>query len=113
MINICEDINNEQLRLFGLAAAGSKLIMYNDITVGMVDYNIYDEKVHIQYIMIQDEYRRLGIARKVIEKLMRENPGKYMYGDALPGAVKFWEKLGAEFEEDPDDDYLTPFIIEY
>lgn len=113
MINICEDINNEQIRLFGLAAAGAKLIMHNDITVGMIDYNIYDEKVHIQYIMVQDEYRRLGIARKVIEKLMKENPGKYMYGDALPGAVKFWEKLGAEFGEDPDDDYLTPFIIEY
>lgn len=113
MINICEDINNEQIRLFGLAAAGAKLIMYNGITVGMIDYNIYDEKVHIQYIMVQDEYRRLGIARKVIEKLMKENPGKYIYGDALPGAVKFWEKLGAEFGEYPDDDYLTPFIIEY
>ena len=113
MINICEDMNNEQIKLFGLAVAGAKLIMYKDTTVGMIDYNVYDERVHIQYIMVQDEYRKLGIAKAVIEKLMKENPGKYMYGDALPGAVGFWKKMGAEFDEDEDDDYLVPFIIEY
>lgn len=112
MINICEDMNNEQIKLFGLAAAGAKLIIYKDTTVGMIDYNVYDERVHIQYITVQDEYRKLGIARNVIEMLMKENPGKYMYGDALPGAVKFWERLGAEFGE-CEDEYLTPFIIEY
>ena len=113
MVNICEDRNDEQIKLFGIALAGAKLIIYNDKNVGMVDYNVYDERVHIQYIMVQDEYRKLGIAKAVIKKLMKENPGKYMYGDALPGAVGFWEKMGAEFDKDEDDDYLTPFIIEY
>ena len=41
-----------------------------------------------------------------------ENKGKYMYGDSLPGALSFWESMGAEFDEDEDDDYCTPFHIE-
>lgn len=113
MINMCENRNDEQIKLFGIASAGAKLIIYNDKNVGMIDYTVYDERVHIQYIMVQDEYRKLGIAKVVIEKLMKENPGKYMYGDALPGAVGFWKKMGAQFDEEIDNNYLAPFIIEY
>jgi hypothetical protein len=29
----------------------------------------------------------------------------------LPGAIEFWRSLGAEFDEDEDEDYLTPFHI--
>ncbi len=114
MINICEDLNNDCIKVFGLCTPGSKLIMYNENVAGMIDYNIYDERIHIQYISIHEQFRQLGIARKVITDIMKEHPGKYMYGDALPGvAVKFWESLGAQFNECEDDDYLTPFIIEY
>lgn len=113
MMNICEDRNNEQLKLFGINIPGSKLIVYEDKIVGMIDYNVHSQRVHIQYITIQEEYRKLGIARKVIEYIMNNNPGKYIYGDSLPGiAVQFWKSLGAEFDE-CEDDYLTPFIIEY
>lgn len=112
MINICEDLNRDYIRLFGLDTPGGKLIMYNDQIVGMIDYNVYDERVKINYITVEEVHRKNGIAKKVIEDIMKENPGKYMYGDALPGAVKFWERLGAEFGE-CEDEYLTPFIIEY
>jgi hypothetical protein len=43
--------------------------------------------------------------------LKEEHRGKYMYGDSLPGAISFWERMGAEFDEDEDDDYCTPFHI--
>lgn len=113
MINICEDVNNEYIKLFGISTPGSKLIMYNNEIAGMIDYNVHDERIHIRYITVSDQYKRKGIARKIIEMIMKDNPGKYIYGDSLPGAIEFWKKMGAEFDEDEDDDYLTPFIIEY
>lgn len=111
MINICEDKNNEQIKLFGISIPGSKLIVYNNEIVGMIDYNVYDERIHIQYITVNEPYRKLGIAKRIIEDIAKDNPGKYIYGDSLPGAIKFWEKLGAQFDEDDNDDYLTPFHI--
>ena len=114
MIKICEDLNNEYIKIFGISTPGSKLIMYKDEIAGMIDYNVYDKRVHIQYITVNEQYRKLGIAREVIQHLMNINPGKYIYGDSLPGvALKFWESLGAQFSEYEDDDYLTPFTIQY
>ena len=71
------------------------------------------KRIKINYITVNEPYRKLGIAKRVLEDIMKDNKGKYMYGDALPGAIKFWEKLGAQFDEEDDDEYLTPFIIEY
>lgn len=113
MLKIKEDINNDYIRLFGISTPGSKLIMYGEEIVGMIDYNIYDERVKINYITVNEQHRKNGIARKIIEMIMNDNKGKYLYGDSLPGvAYQFWKSLGAEFDEDDDDDYLTPFHIE-
>jgi len=113
MIKICEDLNNDYIKLFGLSTPGGKLIVCNNQIVGMIDYNIYDEKVKINYITVNENHRKNGIARKVIEKIMKENPNKFIYGDSLPGvAIQFWKSMGAEFDES-EGDYLTPFIIEY
>ena len=111
MIQIHEDLNNEYIKLYGLSTPGCKLIKYEDKIVGMVDYNIYDEGIKINYITVDPQFRHLGIAKEVIYTIMNNNPNKYLYGDAVPLAMKFWESLGAEFDED-EDDYLTPFIIE-
>ena len=112
MIKIENDINNEYVQLYGISTPGSKLIKYNNTIVGMIDYNITDDCIKIYYITIENKYRRYGIATKVISMLKEENPGKYLYGDSLPGAIEFWRSLGAEFDEDDEDDYLTPFHID-
>lgn len=112
MIRICKDVNNEALALFGLSTPNSQLIICNDIIVGIIDYKVTDEKVKIDYITIDDKHRKQGIARQVMEMIINENKGKYLYGDSLPGvACRFWESLGVEFDED-EDDYLTPFHLE-
>ena len=105
-------MNKERIELYGIGAAGSKLIMCNNEAIGMVDYNIYDEKIHIGYIGVNEPHRKRGIAKKVIKNIMNDNPGKYVYGDALSDAVKFWQRLGAEFSKS-DDEHLTTFIINY
>ena len=112
MVELLYDLDESLLQSLGLVTANSIAISYNKKLVGLIDYQANKEYVKIMYITVHDDYRRLGIAGKVITMLKEEHQGKYMYGDSLPGAIKFWESMGAEFHEDPFDDYLTPFSIE-
>jgi GNAT superfamily N-acetyltransferase len=112
MIKLYKDINNEALQYFGVSTPSALIIKCNDVVVGMIDYEVYKDNVKIFYIRIEDDYRRQGIARRVIENIINENRGKYLYGDSLPGAIEFWRSLGAEFHEDIDEEYLTPFHID-
>jgi len=112
MVELLYDLDESLLQTLGLITANSIAISYNKKLVGLIDYQANEEYIKIMYITVHDEYRRLGIASKVITMLKEEHQGKYMYGDSLPGAMKFWESMGAEFHEDPFEDYLTPFSIE-
>ena len=112
MIKLYKDIHGEALQYFGVSTPTALIIKCNDVIVGMIDYEVYKDNVKIFYIIIEDVYRRQGIARRVVENIINENKGKYLYGDSLPGAIEFWRSLGAEFDEDEDEDYLTPFHID-
>ena len=111
MIKLYKDIYGEALQYFGVSTPTAFIIKCNDIIVGMVDYEEYEDYVKIFYIRIEDVYRRQGIAKRVIESIISNNKGKYLYGDSLPGALEFWRSLGAEFDEEEDEEYLTPFHI--
>ena len=111
MLSIVNDYDNKCLELFKVGLPNAQLIMRDENIVGVIDYENHDTSIKIFYITILDEYKRQHIAQNIITQIKEENQGKYMYGDALPGALKFWESLGAEFDEDPDEDYLTPFHI--
>lgn len=112
MIKLYKDIHGECLQYFGVSSKDAIVIKCNDIVVGMIDYVVSGDQVKIYYIRIEDEYRRQGIARRVMEQIINENKGKYLYGDSLPGAREFWRSLGAEFDEKESDEHLTPFHIE-
>ena len=111
MITLVKDMNERIIQTIGLVTDNSMAIMDGDTIVGIIDYKVTTDFIKIMYITILDEYRRQGIAGKVITMLKEEHAGKYMYGDSLPGALSFWERMGAEFDEDEDDDYCTPFHI--
>ena len=112
MIKIVMDTNKDCLRLFNVGIPNARLIKRDEEIVGMIDFETHKSCVKIFYITIFEEYKRQHIAADVINMIKEMNKGKYMYGDSLPGALKFWESVGAEFDEDPDEDYLTPFHIE-
>ena len=112
MVKIVNDLDERILGTMGITTPNSRAITYNDKLVGIIDFYVGHNYIKIMYITISDEYRRLGIAREVISILKNNHKGKYMYGDAVPDALRFWESMGAEFDEDPDEDYLTPFHIE-
>lgn len=110
MIKLINDM--EAVKIFGVSTPNSRVILYNETPVGIIDFYVAHNYVKIMYITVSDEYRRKGIAAEVINMLKNNHQGKFMYGDSVPGALRFWESMGAEFDEDPDEDYLTPFHIE-
>ena len=112
MIKIVKDMDERILGTIGLVTPNSQAIMVDNILVGIIDYKVTTDYIKIMYITVLDEYRRQGIAKRVMEQIINENRGKYLYGDSLPGALEFWRNLGAEFDEKESDEYLTPFHIE-
>jgi ribosomal protein S18 acetylase RimI-like enzyme len=112
MLRFEKDINNECLQYFAVSTPNALLIKAEDDNiVGMVDYEVHKDSVKIFYITISEEYKRQGYATETMTKIINENKGKYLYGDSLPGAIKFWASLGVEFDEDEDEEYLTPFHL--
>ena len=86
-------------------------IYVNHEVVGVLEYVDYGDEIEIKYIKIHEEYRRMGIATRVINELKKE--GVMITGDSLPGAIEFWKSMNAYFYDpfDNDDVLLTPFKI--
>lgn len=53
------------------------------------------DKDYIHCLEIKPEYRRKGIAKKIIQELKQ---GKTLRGNSLPEAFEFWLALGAKFK---------------
>ena len=70
-------------------------IYINNEVVGVLEYVEYDNELEIKYIKIHKEYRRMGIATRVVNNLMQRN--KNIVGDALPEAIEFWKSMNAYF----------------
>ena len=86
-------------------------IYINNEIVGVLEYVEYDDEIEIKYIKIHEEYRRMGIATRVVNNLMQRN--KNIIGDALPEAIEFWKSMNVCFYDpfDNDDVVLTPFKL--
>jgi GNAT superfamily N-acetyltransferase len=91
-------------------------IFINDINIGKLNYYVTNDIIMINYITVYEEYRKFGFGRDIVNYLINSNKGKIIHGDALPEAIEFWKKMGAEFS-DPfpskikPEVLLTPFII--
>lgn len=86
-------------------------IYVNHEVVGVLEYVDYGDEIEIKYIKIHEEYRRMGIATRVVNELKKE--GVVITGDSLPGAIEFWKSMNAYFYDpfDNDDIRLIPFYI--
>ena len=82
----------------------------NDI-YGVIEYTVSKSKesVFIEHICVFEEYREKGIARKIIELL---NKDYSIIGNSTLEALGFWKNIGAEFDEDIEDEENLIYYIE-
>ena len=85
-------------------------IFMNDVNIGKLNYYITKDIVMINYLLIYEEYRKGGLGKDIVKYIMNHNKEKIIYGDALPEAVKFWKKMGAEFS-DPFPSKIKPEVL--
>lgn len=119
-LNKCTNNDIGILKEFNLKDIDNCYLIYLNTTfVGVIEYKINEESICIEYIDIIPDYRRKGIASKVISIINPENK-YYIYGNSLPhqDSFNFWKSLGADF--DGEDEYFDkheknktciPFLI--
>lgn len=111
----------ELLRFYAVENIDNSYLMYFDnidIPVGVLEYREHGDSVHVDYICTFEGYRNQGIASCVIKTL---NEDYAITGNSVIDALGFWQKLGAEFEEDItikenldyyiENNLCVPFII--
>ena len=91
-------------------------IFMNDVNIGKLNYYVTNDIVMINYLLIYEEYRKGGLGKDIVNYIMNHNKEKIIYGDALPEAMEFWKRMGAEFSNPIPAKYrpevlLTPFKI--
>lgn len=104
------------MKLVPMYTVSNRYYIYeNNEVVGVLEYVNYGDEIEIKYIKIHEEYRRMGIATRVVNELKKE--GVVITGDSLPGAIEFWKSMNAyfydPFVDDDDDDWISliPFYI--
>lgn len=70
---------------------GSYFIKDEDIIIGMIDYEIFEEYVKIYSIQISDKYRNKGYGRKVINLLLKKKG--MICGEATSTSVGFYSRF--------------------
>lgn len=82
-----------------------------DEIYGVIEYTISKSKesVFIEYICVFEEYREKGIAKQIIEMF---NKDYTIMGNSTIDALKFWQHIGAEFDEDIEDEDNLSYYIE-
>lgn len=65
-----------------------------DIVIGKLDYVIFENKPHISWIEVVPEYQKMGIAEKMIAKILEEYDYKDIsWGMLTPPGSKLKQKL--------------------
>lgn len=75
--------------------------VYNQMTaeldgeiIGKIEYSVYNDVPHIQMIETKPEYRRKGVATKLLQELQKEYEGKEIdFGMTTPDGTKLLESI--------------------
>ena len=67
----------------------------NDNYLGRIDYSLFEGKTYVDMIEVEKEYRRCGIASKMLGKLEKEYP-KINYGLVTREGTEFLQKYKSE-----------------
>ena len=68
--------------------------------LGYIQYSIFEDEIYVAYIFVHPPYRRQGIGKALVRKLM-ENKEPINWGLATPEGIELLRSMGlgrAEFE---------------
>ena len=85
--------SNESTAAYSGQVNMTAMIYVDGEPVGGVDYVIYDGELSISDIFVKPEWRRKGMASRLIKYIKRENPkDKYVSSMKTPDGAKFVHK---------------------
>lgn len=103
--DIARELNGEIKFIPNFTPTEYKDFLINDIIVGQINFEISNNEITINSIIIDIKHRRKGIGRKVIEYL--KNKYKAIHGTSVTSSIGFWSKMGAEFEYEIKEEMIT------
>lgn len=84
-------------------------LVEDEVLMGMISFyanDIIREKAYITEIIVDQQFQRMGIGKKLIDICISESKKKGMNGIRLEvkknnqGAIKFYERMGFRYESD-------------
>lgn len=67
----------------------------NDTLVGVIDFSLIYDRIELNYIFVEKEYRRMGIASRMMEFMISYNLSISLEVDETnENAIKLYEKYG-------------------
>lgn len=75
-------------------------------------YTIKNNFLKIDFLSVQKKYRKMGIGRSAVEKIIAENPEiEAIVIDAYSESLDFWKRIG--FTIDPNPQIIDGHIQDY
>ena len=95
-----------------------KVYIIDDNIVGFIDYSVIYDRTEINYIYVLDEFRKQGIATKLLNDIPECSNITLEVNESNIGAIKFYQKNGfvvvskrEKYYKDGNDAYLMMKVI--
>ena len=79
-------------------------ILLKEKSIGQISLTEYRDSIHIDSILIEQNYRKNGFGRQVVKHLKSKH--KVITGESSPFAINFWKKVGAKFHYEVNDEMI-------
>lgn len=72
------------------------VFLYNDLPIGLISYSVIYERIELEYIWVSVNYRKNGIASKLLDKMFEEKFDNVTLEvrSSNIAAIKLYEKYG-------------------
>lgn len=99
-------VSDMKISTFSTGASGDEVYMRSEMKdgdklAGYVEYSVYNDVPAIQYIHTEDDFKRQGVATKLMQDLQRQYPDKEIeFGMTTPDGTKFLDSITYEVKNE-------------
>jgi len=123
-------LKNENVNAIGAISSSSEIVGFCTLTLSDIDKtrtrslipgaNLPSRVAVVRLVMlgVDKQYQGRGVGQRILmnalnqaAKVHRQIPIKGIYLDAAPNAVTFYESLGFQKMDDPDEHQSTPMLL--